>query len=137
LDISGKKCVVVGAGVIGTRRANALLSYGASVTVVAPNISKKIDGVKYETREFTDSDLDGAFIAVTATDDKTVNNRVAELCEALGIYVSVADSAEKSSFWFPASCINENLNVGLISHNGEHSLVARAARQIRSLLEEL
>ncbi|MDR0819871.1 MAG: hypothetical protein LBN43_09920 [Oscillospiraceae bacterium] len=137
VDISGKKCVVIGGGTVGTRRAKALLSYGANVTVIDPEMRGCIDGAEIEKREFRDFDLAGAFIAVAATSDRAVNRRIAELCKASGIYVSAADASDECSFWFPASCVNERLNVGLVSRFGEHGLVAEAARKIRSLMGEL
>ncbi|MDR0858148.1 MAG: hypothetical protein LBN97_03855 [Oscillospiraceae bacterium] len=137
IDLSGRNCVVIGAGTIGTRRAKALLSFGANVTVVAPNISEHIDGAVCKARAFEASDLEGVFLAVAAVNDRSVNRGIARLAKDLGVFASVADSPEESTFWFPASAVSDRLNIGIVSRSGEHSLVAETARRIRKMLGQL
>jgi siroheme synthase-like protein len=140
IDLRGRKCVVIGCGKIGTRRARALLDYGASVTIIDPAADfAAIDhaGVTSERREFEPSDLDGAFLAIAATNVREVNRAIAEQCRRRGVFVSVADSADECTFWFPALCSNERLSVGLVSRDGAHSYVADSARRVRALMEEL
>ena len=42
LELSGKKCVVVGGGKVASRKVARLLEAGADVTVVAPEVSPEI-----------------------------------------------------------------------------------------------
>ena len=93
LDLDGKACLVVGAGNVAARKAEALAAFGARVVQVAPEVSG---------RGFADGDVEGMTLAVAATDDPEVNRRVAELCKAKGIPVNVVDDPSLCTFVFPA-----------------------------------
>ena len=88
-------------------------------------------------RGYEKSDLSGVFLAVAATDDRTVNHRIAEDSASLGIPVSVADSASESTFFFPAVCEGAELTAGVVSRGTSHAKTAEAARRIRRVLEEM
>ena len=87
-----------------------------------------------EKREFRDSDIEGKEIVLACTDNKEVNEHIAKICKEKGILVSRADSAEDSTFFFPALCESENICVGLVSNGDKHTLVKETAEKIRRLL---
>ena len=80
LVLTGRKVVVVGGGHVAQRRVSGLLGAGADVTVVSLDVTPALEGLQGELtlvlREFTETDLDGAWYVVAATDDPTVNARV-------------------------------------------------------------
>ena len=83
VDISNKNCVVVGGGNTAARKIEKLLLFNAKVTVIAPDICEeitKIKDIKIIKRKFEDSDLNGAFIVVGATDDDKTNSRISQIC---------------------------------------------------------
>jgi siroheme synthase (precorrin-2 oxidase/ferrochelatase) len=43
LNICGKRCVVIGGGVVALRKAEALLDFGANVTVVSPTLRPDLE----------------------------------------------------------------------------------------------
>ena len=138
VDLSGKRCVVVGGGTIGARRAGVLARFGAEVTVISPAWTGGAEGVRWTPRPYAPGDLAGAFLAVAATDDRAVNRRVGEDAKALGIPVSVADRREECTFFFPAVCEGGGAVAGVVSQGGtDHHRAARAARAVRNALEEL
>lgn len=139
VDLSGKQAVLVGGGAVSARRAAVLLRFGAAVTVVAPELNAPFpDGVTYLSRPYAPGDLQGAFLAVAATDDRAVNRAVGEEARRRGIPVSVADCPEECTFFFPAVCEGEELIAGVISKNGaDHRATAAGAKAIRRTLEEL
>lgn len=137
VDLRGKKALVVGAGTVAMRRISVLLSFGAEVTVIAPEAKNPSEGAIYLERAYQSGDLKGAFLAVAATNNRDVNHQVYLEAQALGIPVSVADCPEECSFFFPAVCMGENLVAGVVSDGTDHKKTARAARAIRSVLEEL
>ena len=136
-DLTGRKVVVVGAGNIALRRISVLLDFGARVTVIAPEQKGLPEGVTYLQRPYAPGDLDGAFFAVTATNQRAVNHQVYEDAAALNIPVSVADCLAECTFFFPAICRGEDLVAGVVSDGTHHHKTARAARAIRETLEEI
>lgn len=136
VDLAGRPCVIVGGGAIAERRAAVLTRFGAAVTVIAPTWAGTVPGVDWQARPYAPGDLEGAFLAVAATDDRAVNRQVGEEARALGIPVSVADRREECTFLFPAVCLGEELVAGVVSANNDHKAVARAAAAIRETLKE-
>ena len=135
VDLNGKKAVVVGGGTIALRRVNVLLSFGAQVTIIAPECSNVPNGVTFLKRPYLSGDLAGAFLAVAATDCRAVNHQVGQEAAAAGIFVSVADRKEESTFFFPAICTGSGLVAGVVSQGEAHRKTAAAAQKIRTVLE--
>jgi siroheme synthase-like protein len=104
LIVRGRRCVVVGAGRIAARKIDALLAAGAHVHVIAPKLGDDVGAwrdagrVTVEEREFEASDLDGAWLATTATDEPAVNRAVFEAGEARRVWVNSADDPDNCSF---------------------------------------
>lgn len=136
IDLNGKKAVIAGGGKIALRRAEILLSFGAAVTVIAPECEAVPEGVTFLQRPYQKGDLAGAFLAVAATDRREINYQVGEDAKQAGIFVSVADCREESTFFFPAVCTGGGLVAGVVSQGTEHKKTAAAARKIRTVLEE-
>ena len=104
LLVAGRRCVVVGGGRIAARKIEALLEAGADVHVVAPDLGAEVRAWRSEgrltatEREFAPGDLDGAWLATTATDRAEVNRAVFEAGEARRIWVNSADDPANCSF---------------------------------------
>jgi siroheme synthase-like protein len=104
LVVAGRRCVVVGAGRIAARKISALLDAGAAVEVVAPDVGVEVRAWAAEgrlalaERRFAPSDLDGAWLALTATDDPEVNRAVYAAGEEAGVWVNSADDPANCSF---------------------------------------
>jgi siroheme synthase-like protein len=104
LVVSGRRCVVVGAGRIAARKVDGLLAAGADVHVVAPRLGDQVQAWRAEgrvtaaERAFEPADLDGAWLATAATDDPAVNHAVFEAGEARGVWVNAADDPDNCSF---------------------------------------
>ena len=136
-DLTDRKVLVVGCGNIALRRISVLLSFGAKVTVVAPQMKEQPAGAVYIQRGYEEKDLTGCFFCVAATDDRRVNHQVYLDAKARGIPASIADCLEECSFFFPAICRGEDLVAGVVSDGTHHHKTARAARAIREALEEI
>ncbi len=137
VDLRGRRAVVVGGGKIARRRVQVLRSFGADVTMVAPECDELPEGITYLRRKYAQGDLSGAFLAVAATNDRKVNHQVGQDAARAGIFVSVADCKEESTFYFPAICSGNGLVSGVVSKGEAHHKTARAARAIRAVLEEM
>ncbi len=137
ISLIGQPCLVVGGGAIATRRIQALQNFGALVRVVAPSYPATAPGVHYLKRPYQPGDTQGMRLVVAATNSREVNRAVGLACKEAGIPVSVADSPEESSFFFPALCQSKNLTAGVVSTGKKHHLTAQAAAAIRLILEEI
>lgn len=143
VSLANKRCLVVGLGGVGLRRARILASFGAHVVALDPDPSGEDVreaaglGVEVERREWVPADLADVRLVVCATNRREVNAVIARSCRMRDIPVSVADSAGESTFFFPAVCTSERLVAGVVSHGEDHALVARAAARVRETLGEV
>ena len=136
VDLAGRLAVVIGGGTVGGRRAEALVRFGAAVTVVAPVVKEELAGVQYLLRGYREGDLQGAFLAVAAADDRGVNRAVFEEARRLGVWVNVCDCPEECDFFFPALCETGGVVAGVAGDGKDHHMTARAAAIIRRAWEE-
>ena len=111
--------------------------FGCEIEVIAPELKCSPEGLHWKQRKYVPGDLEGACLAIAATDSREVNHQVGVEARELGIPVSVADCEGECTFYFPAICTGENLIAGVVSGGKDHHRTARAAKAIRRALEEL
>lgn len=139
LNLEGKKCLVIGGGLVSERKVSTLLEYGAQVTVVSPEVTGSIrewgqEGlVQISLRTFQADDLEGVFLAFIATNDSQLNGRIAADCSQKGILMNVADDPERCGFFVPATLRRDALSLS-ISTEGKSPAFAR---RLRKELEEV
>lgn len=135
VDLAGKRAVVIGGGTVGLRRAEVLARFGAEVTVVSPALSRSPEGVRHIPRAYAPGDLEGAFLAIAATDDPAANAAAGREARRLGVLFNRSDCPSDCDFFFPAVCEGEGLVIGLAGDGSDHKKTARTAAEIRKLLE--
>lgn len=135
-DLRGKKVVIIGGGTVARRRIHTLLPFEADLVVVSPELIGEERGIHWQKRAYQPGDLEGAFLAIAATDCRAVNHAVYEEAQARNIPVSVADKREECTFFFPAICTGEQVIAGVVSKGDNHHATAAAARRIRAVLAE-
>lgn len=119
IDIEGKSCVIAGGGKIAFRKAEIMLSFGARVTMIAPEIcdSMKKLGQRYELtifqRKIETEDIIQADFVIAATDDEITNSFISQVCHSKNILVNVVDVKEECSFIFPAVIRKEDLLISV------------------------
>ena len=120
LVLTGRKVVVVGGGHVAQRRVSGLLGAGADVTVVSLEVTPALEGLAGELtlvlREFTETDLDGAWYVVAATDDPAVNARVVAAADARHTFCVRADDALGGTAWTPAVGHHGSVTVGVLGN---------------------
>ncbi|OPX10871.1 uroporphyrinogen-III C-methyltransferase [Mycobacterium sp. AT1] len=134
LRLNGKRVVVVGGGSVAQRRIPLLLANGADVHVIARAATPAVeafDGITLVLRDFRPGDLEGAWYALAATDDPTVNAAIVAEAERLRIFCVRADVARDGTAVTPASFEYDGLSVGVLA-SGEH----RRSAAIRSAIHE-
>jgi uroporphyrin-III C-methyltransferase/precorrin-2 dehydrogenase/sirohydrochlorin ferrochelatase len=117
LRLAGRKVVVVGGGVVGTRRVRALIEVGARVVVISPAVTDELASladageIELFERGFEPGDLAGAWLVHTATGIAAVDAAVSAEADAAQILTVNAAEAEKSTAWVPAIARDGSLTV--------------------------
>jgi uroporphyrin-III C-methyltransferase/precorrin-2 dehydrogenase/sirohydrochlorin ferrochelatase len=129
LDLKRRWALLVGGGAVALRKAELLLSAGARLLVVAPEIlpelARRADRV--DERPFEPGDLDGMALVVAATDDREINRAVAEAAASRQLPVNVVDDPELCSFIMPAIVERGRVTIA-ISTGGASPVLARLLR---------
>jgi precorrin-2 dehydrogenase/sirohydrochlorin ferrochelatase len=127
--------VVVGGGEVANRKARKLLQARAEVVVISPEVRPELESVAVEVhrRPYEDGDLEGAFLAFTATDSRAANAAVAREARERGIPVNVADLPSEGDFAVPSTLRRGRLQVA-VSTGGASPVLAQ---RIRRGLEDL
>ncbi|PYF99775.1 uroporphyrinogen-III C-methyltransferase [Georgenia satyanarayanai] len=91
LELTGRTVLVAGGGRAAARRVRAMLDDGALIRVVAPGLCADLRllvddpasarALTWLAREVRESDLDGVWLALAATDDPAVDRAVARWAE--------------------------------------------------------
>jgi precorrin-2 dehydrogenase / sirohydrochlorin ferrochelatase len=104
LDVRGRSCLVVGAGPVGTRKAEGLVAEGAIVTVVSPEVTDAVLALDVELvrRRYVRNDVDHRWLVIAATGDPIVNQQVFDDANAAGVWVNCADEPQRCAFILPA-----------------------------------
>jgi siroheme synthase-like protein len=136
LRLSGRRCVVIGGGEVGLEKVEGLLACDATVTLVAPAahpelVQLALEGsIRWEQREYESRDLEGALIAIAATDDTDLNIRVFEDAEARSMLVNVVDVPPLCNFILPAIVRTGPLAVAISTAGASPALAKRMKREI-------
>ena len=134
LNIDGRRCLVVGGGAVGTRKAVSLLDCGAQVVVVSPKISGRLvdlarEGkIRVERRPYQSSDLNEIFLVIGATDDESLNRRIHRNAEKRGLLCNIADRPEICNFILPSIVRRGALTIS-ISTSGSSPALAKKLRK--------
>src|SRR4030042_7078930 len=136
LNLKGKKTVVVGGGKIAERKILALLKAGADVTVISPEITKRIEQeklkgrVKNISRQYRRGDSRKAFLVIAATSSQEINRRVSEDATCL---VNVVDTPSLCNFIVPSVLQRGHLTIAVSTAGISPAL----SKSIRKELEKL
>ncbi len=105
LSLSGRKCLVVGGGPIGSRKAIGLRDAGAEVVLVATKLSDEalvLTGITLIERPYQSSDLEGAWLVITAVDNQETTARVALDAAAAQVFMNASDDPPFCTAILPA-----------------------------------
>jgi precorrin-2 dehydrogenase/sirohydrochlorin ferrochelatase len=124
----------VGAGKTIDEKIPTLLTCGASVTIVAPAATPKIQRwaasgkVIWIQRRFEAQDLDDVFLCVVATSSKATNRAIFEAAQQRGILCNVVHDGANCNFYYPAVVRRGPLQIA-ISTAGYSGALAKRLRE--------
>ena len=134
LNLEGKRCVIIGGGVIAEGKISKLKETGAHVKIISPDATPAIQQmaekgvVEWTARKYQPGDLEGAFLGIAATDVRQVNQQIFHEAEELGVVLNVVDDAELCAFIAPSIVERGPVTVA-ISTGGASPALARKLRE--------
>lgn len=141
-QLRGRACLLVGGGDVAERKARLLLDAGAQLTVNALSFIPQFTAwaaegmLRLVEGEFSETLLDECWLAIAATDNDAVNQRVSDAAETRRIFCNVVDAPKEASFIMP-SIIDRSPLMVAISSGGTSPVLARLLREkLESLLPQ-
>ena len=137
LHIGDKRCVVIGGGQVAHRKVKTLLEHQAIVEVISPDPClelcqlDKTGKIRLLRRGYRVGDLQGAFIAIAATNDSDTNSEIVAEARKATVLINVVDNAEKSDFILPSHIRRGDFTIAISTAGRSPAL----ARKIRTRLE--
>jgi precorrin-2 dehydrogenase/sirohydrochlorin ferrochelatase len=131
VKLAGRRCLVVGGGTVAESKVESLLASGASVTVVSPTLTAKLqrqhrnESLIWIPRYFDPTDLDGTFLVIAATSNDSVNELVFREAEHRVILCNAVDQPQRCHFYFPAVVKRGPLQIAISTNGLSPSLAAR------------
>jgi len=134
VNLRGQKAVVVGGGKVAERKIQTLLQYAAVVHVVSRDLTGTLQQYVEEGRityigdAFQETQLDGAFMVIAATDDPELNRRVSLAAKRQNLLINAVDQPEDCNFIVPSILQRGDLIIA-VSTSGKSPALARKIRQ--------
>jgi precorrin-2 dehydrogenase/sirohydrochlorin ferrochelatase len=132
LKLTGKAVLVIGAGRIGAGKARLLVDAGARVTMIASEVLAPLPPglAKFDQRDYHDGDVRGFALAVSATGDTSLNDRIVNEARRENVWLNVVDDPERSDFYFTAVHRAGDVVVSVSTEGASPAL----AQELRSMI---
>jgi precorrin-2 dehydrogenase/sirohydrochlorin ferrochelatase len=123
IDVRCITVLVAGGGVVAGRKIKSLLDAGATVKIVAPEVTPEIarlaaaGAVNLRNGFYEPTDLHEVFLVVAATNDPETNRKIAADARQQSILVAVTDAPATGNCTFPALLRRGGLEIS-VSTNG-------------------
>jgi uroporphyrin-III C-methyltransferase/precorrin-2 dehydrogenase/sirohydrochlorin ferrochelatase len=136
LKLDNRPGLLVGAGVVALDKVGSLLQTGLRLRVVAPQAHEEIrrlaqEGkLEYIPRAFEESDLDGNFVVIAATNDPAVNTAVYQGALARNILCNSVDDIPNCDFFFGSVVRRGGLQIAISTAGESPAFAQRLRREI-------
>jgi precorrin-2 dehydrogenase / sirohydrochlorin ferrochelatase len=134
LKLTGRPCLVVGAGTIAESKIASLMEAAAQVRVVAPEATPQVRSwtqskrIHWEQRGFQPDDLNGMFLVVAATSSTELHEQIFQEATRRGVLCNIVDVSELCDFYYPAVVQRGALQIA-ISTAGQSPALAQRLRK--------
>jgi len=138
LKLTGRRCLVVGAGEISEGKVAGLIRAGAKVEVVAPRATPQIKKwqeqkkLYWHRRKFRPSDLEAALLVVAATDSPKLHKQIFREARAREVLCNVVDVPPLCDFYYPAVVRRGNLQIAISTGGSSPSLAKRLREELET-----
>lgn len=142
LKLTGRRCLVIGAGEIALSKIESLLAADADIHVIALAALSEIQALadagrlQLNLREFSVEDLEGAFLAIAATDSLEANAAVYRAAEDHGILCNAVDDPPNCDFYFGSVVRRGDLQVAISTAGESPAAAQQLGREIDAQLPQ-
>lgn len=140
LKLSGRPCIVVGAGHLAESKIASLRDADARITVIAPHASLAIreqaiaGDLHLLNRPYKTGDLKDAFLVVAATNDPEVNRAVFVEAATTGVLCNAVDDPPFCDFYFPSVVRRGDLQIAISTSGNSPALAQQLRKEINEQL---
>jgi precorrin-2 dehydrogenase / sirohydrochlorin ferrochelatase len=134
LKLSGRPCLVVGAGIVAESKIVSLVEADAQVRVVAPEATPEVRflaqsrKIEWQQRGFQPDDLDSMFLVVAATSSTELHEQIFQEAARRGVLCNIVDVPELCDFYYSAVVQRGALQIA-ISTAGQSPALAQRLRK--------
>jgi len=139
LNLRGRDCLVAGGGQLAEARVTSLLGAGATVTVIAPEVTPslqamaRLGAIRHCPRTYVSEDMRGRFLACVVTPDETLARAAAADAERFGVLINVADMPALCTFITPAVVKRGEVQIAISTGGASPALARRLREQIEGV----
>lgn len=142
IDLTNKNVVIVGGGVVASRRAQTLNQYVEHMTVISPTITEKLQNmvdngvVIWKEKEFEPSDIVDAYLVIAATNEPRVNEAVKKALPEHALFNNVGD-ASNGNVVFPSALHRDKLTISVSTDGASPKLTKSIMAELEALYPPL
>jgi precorrin-2 dehydrogenase / sirohydrochlorin ferrochelatase len=142
LDVSDRRCLVVGGGAEAAGKVRGLLAAGAAVVVASNDVDDELTAmaasgdIEFHRHRFTAEDLDGCFLVIDASLDEATGVEVFAAARSRSILCNVLDRPARCDFIAPALVRRGPLQVAISTSGRSPFMASHLRKQLEVSVDE-
>jgi siroheme synthase-like protein len=136
LDLESVSCLVVGGGKVAQRKVETLLSAGALVTIVSPDLTPALarlcrkGKIRHVMAEYQKGHLENMRLVIGATGSALVNEHIFNDAEDRGILSNIVDTPAQCRFIVPAVLRYRDISIAICTGGAAPAVSAILKRDL-------
>ena len=136
LKLTGRRCLVIGAGPVAQKKIEGLVRAGAMVLVVAPQATDSVRAwarakkIRWEPRRFRAADFGGVFLVVASTSSSALHEKIYRQARRRGVLCNVVDDPAHCDFYYGAVVRRGDLQIAISTGGHSPALAQRLRKKI-------
>jgi precorrin-2 dehydrogenase len=136
LKLTGRPCLVVGAGAIAAGKIASLLDAEAEVRVVAPKGTPQVSRwaeekkISWSVRGYEPSDLGGMLLVIGATSSTALHEQIFADASRRGVLCNIVDVPPLCDFYYPAVVQRGALQIAISTAGQSPALAQRLRKEL-------
>ncbi len=142
LDLEGRRVVLVGGGSVALRKAEALLSAGARLIIVAEQTNEALTMLGKQGRaelvrdKYAKQYITEAVLVIAATNNRQVNEQIYRDCQSLEVFCNVVDDPDLCDFFVPAVIKRGDLQIAIGTDGYCPAYAGHLRKQLEAVVTE-